>query len=56
MAKILRHPSIAPAHPGEILAEITIPATGKSKTEIARSRRLRPAGAQLTRLADAPWW
>jgi antitoxin HigA-1 len=32
----LRHPSIEPAHPGELLAEITIPATGKSKTEIAR--------------------
>ena len=36
MARTLRHPSIAPAHPGEILAGITIPATGKSKTEIAR--------------------
>lgn len=31
-----RHPSIEPAHPGELLAEITIPATGLSKTEIAR--------------------
>jgi antitoxin HigA-1 len=36
MAKSLRHASIEPAHPGEMLAEITIPATGKSKTEIAR--------------------
>jgi antitoxin HigA-1 len=36
MAKNLRHPSIEPAHPGEMLAEITIPATGKTKTEIAR--------------------
>jgi antitoxin HigA-1 len=31
-----RHPSIEPAHPGELLAEIVIPATGRSKTEIAR--------------------
>ena len=36
MAKTQRHPSIEPAHPGELLAEITIPATGKSKSEIAR--------------------
>lgn len=32
----LRHPSIEPVHPGEMLAEITIPATGKGKAEIAR--------------------
>ncbi|RWJ04889.1 MAG: addiction module antidote protein, HigA family [Mesorhizobium sp.] len=32
----LRHPSIEPAHPGEMLREIMIPATGKSKAEIAR--------------------
>ena len=32
----LRHPSIEPAHPGEFLSEINIPATGKSKAEIAR--------------------
>jgi addiction module HigA family antidote len=32
----LRHSSIEPAHPGELLAEIVIPATGRSKTEIAR--------------------
>ena len=32
----LRHPSIEPAHPGEILSEIMIPATGLNKTEIAR--------------------
>ncbi len=36
MARTLRHGSIEPAHPGEMLAEITIPATGKSKAEIAR--------------------
>jgi addiction module HigA family antidote len=36
MVKSLRHASIEPAHPGEMLAEITIPATGKSKAEIAR--------------------
>jgi addiction module HigA family antidote len=32
----LRHSSIEPAHPGEILGEIMIPATGRSKAEIAR--------------------
>lgn len=32
----LRHASIEPTHPGEMLAEITIPATGRSKAEIAR--------------------
>jgi addiction module HigA family antidote len=32
----LRHPSVEPSHPGEMLAEIVIPATGKSKAEIAR--------------------
>jgi len=31
-----RHPSIEPTHPGELLAEIVIPATGKKKVEIAR--------------------
>jgi addiction module HigA family antidote len=36
MGKTLRHESIEPAHPGEILSEISIPATGKSKAEIAR--------------------
>jgi addiction module HigA family antidote len=36
MDKTLRHESIEPAHPGEILSEISIPATGKSKAEIAR--------------------
>jgi antitoxin HigA-1 len=30
-----RHPDIKPAHPGEMLGEIVIPATGKSKVEIA---------------------
>jgi len=35
-SKTLRHPDIEPAHPGEILAEIAIPATGKGKAEIAR--------------------
>lgn len=35
-AGTLRHPEIAPSHPGELLAEIVIPATGKSKAEIAR--------------------
>ena len=36
MAKSLRHAAIEPAHPGAILGEITIPATDKSKSEIAR--------------------
>jgi addiction module HigA family antidote len=36
MGKTLRHQSIEPAHPGEILSEISIPATGKTKAEIAR--------------------
>ncbi|HLH48489.1 MAG TPA: HigA family addiction module antitoxin [Roseiarcus sp.] len=31
----LRHRDIEPAHPGEFLEEIVIPATGKTKTEIA---------------------
>lgn len=30
-----RHRDIEPAHPGEFLDEIVIPATGKTKTEIA---------------------
>lgn len=32
----LRHASIRPAHPGELLREIVIPATDLPKTEIAR--------------------
>ena len=36
MAASRRHPSIKPAHPGELLREIVIPATGRSKAEIAR--------------------
>lgn len=31
-----RHTSIQPSHPSETLAEIIIPATGRSKAEIAR--------------------
>ena len=34
--KVTRHPSIVPTHPGEMLDVIIIPATGKSKAEIAR--------------------
>jgi addiction module HigA family antidote len=34
--RTLRHPSIAPAHPGELLREIVLLATGRSKAEIAR--------------------
>jgi addiction module HigA family antidote len=33
--KTLRHPDIPPVHPGELLREDVIPATGKSKVEIA---------------------
>jgi addiction module HigA family antidote len=33
--RLNRHPDIEPAHPGELLGEILIPATGKTKTEIA---------------------
>ena len=36
MVEALRHKSIEPAHPGEVLRDITIPATGKTKAEIAR--------------------
>lgn len=32
----IRDPNRCPSHPGELLAEVVIPATGKSKTEIAR--------------------
>ncbi len=32
----LRHPSIRPAHPGELLREIVVPATKLPKAEIAR--------------------
>lgn len=35
-----RHPSIRPAHPGELLREVVLPALGKSKTEIARLLRI----------------
>lgn len=36
VAKPLRHAATEPTHPGEMLAEIVIPATGKPKAEIAR--------------------
>lgn len=37
MAKhTLRHASIRPAHPGELLREIVVPATNLPKSEIAR--------------------
>jgi addiction module HigA family antidote len=32
----LRHASIRPAHPGELLREIVVPATNLSKSEVAR--------------------
>lgn len=35
-----RHGSIEPSHPGELLSEFVIPATGKSKSEIARLLRI----------------
>jgi len=34
-AKTLRHADIQPSHPGELLREVVIPATRKSKVEIA---------------------
>ncbi len=36
----LRNAGIEPTHPGELLAEIVIPATGMKKTEIARMLHL----------------
>jgi len=33
--KSLKHAEIEPAHPGDLLREIVIPATGRTKTEIA---------------------
>lgn len=30
-----RNPDLAPAHPGELLREVVLPAVGKSKSEIA---------------------
>jgi antitoxin HigA-1 len=36
VGRTLRHPDLEPGHPGEMLSEIVIPATGKSKAEIAR--------------------
>ena len=35
-SKRARHPDLKPSHPGELLREIVIPATGKTKVEIAR--------------------
>ena len=32
---ITRHSSVHPSHPGELLREIVLPATAKTKTEIA---------------------
>ena len=34
--RIARHPDLEPAHPGELLREIVLPATGRTKVEIAR--------------------
>jgi addiction module HigA family antidote len=33
---IARHHDLEPGHPGELLRDVVIPATGRSKTEIAR--------------------
>ena len=33
---VIRHRDIEPAHPGEFLAELVVPATGLTKTELAR--------------------
>ena len=44
-SETIRHSSMEPSHPGEMLGEIVIPATGKSKAEIARlsASRARPS-------------
>jgi antitoxin HigA-1 len=34
--KTLRHKDLEPGHPGDLLAEIVIPATGKTKAEISK--------------------
>lgn len=34
--KARRNPARCPTHPGELLREVVIPATGRSRTEIAR--------------------
>ena len=39
-SKTLRHRKIEPAHPGELLREVVIPATGRTKTDIARLLKL----------------
>ena len=36
MGKTLRHTDIEPSHPGELLADVVLPAIGKSKSETAR--------------------
>ena len=36
VTRTLRHPSIRPAHPGELLREVVLPATGLPKAQIAR--------------------
>jgi addiction module HigA family antidote len=36
VGKTLRHRDLRPSHPGELLREIVIPGTGKTKVEIAR--------------------
>jgi len=34
--RAVRSPDCCPAHPGELLREVVIPATGRSKSEIAQ--------------------
>ncbi len=34
--EVIRHADVEPAHPGEFLAEIVIPGTGLTKSDIAR--------------------
>lgn len=38
--RTLRHRKIEPAHPGVLLREVVIPATGRTKTDIARLLKL----------------
>ena len=35
VSRTQRHPDVEPTHPGKFLAEVVIPSTGKTNTEIA---------------------
>ncbi len=48
-----RHPSVEPTHPGTMLAEIVIPATGKTKTKTEIARLLRVSRQTLYTICEA---